>query len=435
MMSLPKPSRYVHARSFYNECKSENDNLTSINTTCCVVGGGPAGMMTGLLLARAGIETLVIEKHADFFRDFRGDTVHPSTMELMEELGLLKAFLKIPHQEVTMLGGEIGDDVIALADFSHLSTVCKFIALMPQWDFLDFLAAQARSYKTFSLKMNTEATGIIENNGRITGVKAKAAEGEIQINSQLVIACDGRTSIIRQAAGLSVRDIGAPMDVLWMRLSRLESDPGRILGRLKPGAMFVMLDRGEYWQCGFIIKKGQFDDLKAEGIEAFRQRIKTIVPFMADRLGELKSWDDVKLLVVKVDRLEEWHRDGLVCIGDAAHAMSPVGGVGINLAIQDAVAAANILWKPLSEGRCERSDLARLQKRRSYPTRMTQTMQVLIQNQVIGRTLSSGEVKAPVVAKAFNLIPLLRQIPANIIGIGFRPEHIESPKIRQPVFP
>ncbi len=403
-----------------------------IKTTCCVVGGGPAGMMVGYLLARAGVETLVIEKHGDFFRDFRGDTVHPSTLELMHELGFLKDFLKVPHQEVRQLGGQIGDDLIMLADFAMTSATCPFIAFMPQWDFLDFVASKAKPLKQFSLRMKTEATGLIEQNGRIVGVRAqsqndKGGREEIEIFAQLVIGADGRSSIVRQAAGFEIDDIGAPMDVLWLRFSRHESDPSQTIGRVKPGLIFIMLNRQDYWQCGFVIKKGGFEDLKSGGMEGFHQHIVRVAPFLEDRLSELKDWGDVKLLTVKVDRLKRWHREGLLCIGDSAHAMSPVGGVGINLAVQDAVAAANILWQPLLQGDCSDAVLARVQRRRSYPTRMTQGLQVFLQNNVISRALSAKQISAPPLLKLFNVVPLMRAVPANLIGMGFRPEHIHSP--------
>jgi 2-polyprenyl-6-methoxyphenol hydroxylase-like FAD-dependent oxidoreductase len=385
-------------------------------------------MMAGFLLARAGVETIVIEKHGDFFRDFRGDTVHPSTLELMQELRLLKDFLKLPHQEVRKLGAQIGDDMITVADFSLTGATSQFIAFLPQWDFLDFLAEKARRYKTFSLRMETEAEGLIEENGRIVGVRAKDKKGAVEISAQLVIGADGRSSIIRQAAGFEVQDIGAPMDVLWLRLSRKESDPSQALGRVKAGVIFIMLNRDSYWQCGFVIKKGGFDDLKAGGIEGFRQHVTGVAPFLADRVGELNNWDDVRLLTVKVDRLKKWHRHGLICIGDSAHAMSPIGGVGINLAIQDAVAAANLLWQPLIEDRCTNFDLARVQRRRSYPTRMTQGLQVFLQNHAVSRALSAKQLETPGFLKLFNAVPALQGIPANLIGIGFRAEHITSPE-------
>lgn len=400
-----------------------------LETSCCIVGGGPAGMMVGFLLARAGIDVIVLEKHADFFRDFRGDTVHPSTLELMHELRLLESFLQLPHQQVKQLGAQVADDFFTMADFSSVDAVCKFIAFMPQWDFLNFLADKAKKYSSFSLQMGTTAVGLIEENGAIVGVNAVDDRGDCHIRSQLVIGADGRGSIIREAAGLSIQDIGAPMDVLWFKLSRKENDPPQSLGRIRAGVIFIMLNRGEYWQCGYVIPKGHFACMQAESLDQFRQNIVQSAPVLEDRVRELSDWSDVKLLTVKVDRLVRWHRQGLLCIGDAAHAMSPIGGVGINLAVQDAVAAANILWQPLSQNRLSDADLARVQKRRSYPTRMTQALQVFLQENIISRALNQqGTIKPPWFMDVFRLIPAFRAIPANLIGMGFRPEHIHSPE-------
>lgn len=404
-------------------------NMTEIKTTCCVVGGGPAGMMLGFLLARAGVDVVVLEKHGDFLRDFRGDTVHPSTLELIHELGLLEKFLALPHQQVSQLGAQIGTDFVTMADFSYLPTKCKYIAFMPQWDFLDFLSDQGKRYPSFSVRMNTKATALIEENGQITGVMADTPEGQLKIKADLVVAADGRSSILREQADLPLKEVGAPMDVLWMRLSRLPSDPPQTLGRIRPGVMFVMLNRGDYWQCGYIIAKGSLEKLQSEGLESFQKKVVAIVPFTADRVAELHSWEQVKLLTVQVNRLQKWYRKGLLFIGDAAHAMSPVGGVGINLAVQDAVATANLLYKPLLEGNCTEADLQKVQDRRTFPTVMTQNFQVAVQNNVVRPTLQSTKMMgAPWPAKMLNWIPVLRGIPAAVIGNGFRPEHIRCPE-------
>ena len=405
--------------------------MEDVRTTCCIAGGGPAGMMLGFLLARAGVDVVVLEKHADFLRDFRGDTVHPSTLEVMHELGLLDEFLKLPHRRVERLGGIVGDTPVRIADFSHLPTRCKFVALMPQWDFRNFLADHGRRYPSFHLHMRAEVTGLIEERGRITGVRATTPDGELVVRSTLVVGADGRTSVVRERAGLTVEDIGAPMDVLWMRLSRRESDGAEALGRIAAGRMFVMIDRGDYWQCGYLIGKGAADAIKAQGLDAFRNAIVDVAPLLRDRVQELRSWDDVKLLTVKIDRLARWHRPGLLCIGDAAHAMSPVGGVGINLAIQDAVAAANRLAAPLRARILSEDDLAAVQRRRTFPTQMTQRIQVFIQNNVLSRVLASrGTIAPPWPVRLISRCPWLQRFPARLVGLGVRPEHVHTPEVQ-----
>ena len=402
----------------------------TITTSCVIAGGGPAGMMCGFLLARAGVEVLVLEKHADFLRDFRGDTIHPSTLQIMYELGLLDAFLKRPHSEVHELAGVIGDDRIMLADFSHLPTHCHFIALMPQWDFLNFLAEHAKRYPSFKLKMLAEVDGLLEDGTAIVGLTAKQPQGRLEVRSNLVIGADGRHSIVRDKARLKIEDLGAPMDVLWFRLPKRSDDEGQTLGRIQAGVVFVMLDRGDYWQCAYVIRKGGFAELRRQGLAAFRTAVVALNAKLADRVQAIGSWDDVKLLTVTVDRLQRWYREGLLCIGDAAHAMSPIGGVGINLAIQDAVAAANILWRPLREDSVHEADLRKVQEGREWPTRATQRLQLFIQDRVISNVLAlKTRPAAPFAVKLLNWVPLLRRIPARLIGLGFRPEHVRAPEL------
>ena len=387
-------------------------------------------MMLGFLLARMGVEAIVLEKHADFLRDFRGDTIHPSTLELMHELGLLDEFLKRPHQEVRVLAGQIGAEMVEIADFIHLPTRCKFIALMPQWDFLNFIAEQGGRYPGFHVKMQAEVTDLIEENGHIAGVTAKTMNGPLEVRAGLVVGADGRHSIVRDRAGLQVMDLGAPMDVLWMRISRLPSDPGQTLGRVEAGRLFVMIDRQDYWQCGLVIPKGGMNEIRERGIEQFREDIARLAPFLRDRVTELSGWNAVSLLTVKVDRLRRWWRPGVLCIGDAAHAMSPVGGVGINLAIQDAVAAANLLGAKLAAGNLSDDDPEAIQRRRMFPTRATQRLQVLMQNMVIRRVLASTKpLTLPWPLKLMQRWPFLRRIPARVIGMGFRPEHVRTPDL------
>ena len=403
---------------------------STLTTKCCIAGGGPAGMMLGFLLARAGVDVVVLEKHADFFRDFRGDTVHPSTLELMYDLGLLDEFLKVPHQKVETLTGQIGAEHLTMIDFRHLPTHCKFIALMPQWDFLNFLAEHGKRYKTFHLHMKAEATDLIEEGGRVVGVRAETADGMLTIRAALVVGCDGRHSTVRDKAGLQSDDYGAPMDVLWFHISRKQTDSTDTFGHIEAGKLMVMLDRGDYWQCAYVIPKGGIERVQAEGIEAFRKRIEEMSPFLADRTSELKTWDDIKLLSVTVDRLQQWWRPGLICIGDAAHAMSPIGGVGINMAVQDAVAAANQLAGPLKSGPVSDEDLHAIQERRTLPVRFTQWLQLTIQKRVISRVLASEQrPKPPLLFKLFGIFPVLRRFPARLLGVGIRPEHIRTPDV------
>jgi len=402
--------------------------MKEIKTTCCIAGGGPAGVMLGFLLARAGVPVVVLEKHEDFLRDFRGDTVHPSTLELVHELGLLQEFLKVPHSAVREISLQIGDDHLVVGYFEHLPVHCKFIALMPQWDFLNFLADRARRYPGFDLRMRTEATDLLFDDGRVAGVRAKTPDGQIEIRADLTVGCDGRHSTLRERAGFSVENLRAPMDVMWFRISRKDSDPAGVVARVESGRMLVMLNRNDYWQCAYVIPKGTADEVKQAGLDDFRSTVVDIFPLLRDRLHEIDSWDKVKLLTVEVDRLQRWYRAGLICIGDAAHAMSPIGGVGINLAVQDAVAAANILAEPLRRGAATIETLKQVQQRREFPTRVTQRLQIIMQNNLIGPALANkGErPRAPLFMKMLQW-PLLRRIPGRLLAYGVRPEHIDSP--------
>jgi 2-polyprenyl-6-methoxyphenol hydroxylase-like FAD-dependent oxidoreductase len=389
-------------------------------------------MFCGFLLARAGIEVVVLEKHADFLRDFRGDTIHPSTLELMYELGILEDFLRRPHQELSQIGAQIDDFTVAVADFSHLPTHCKFVGLMPQWDFLNFIAEKGKAYPAFHLRMETEVTDLLVEDGRVAGVRAQSPRGALEVHADLTIGADGRRSIVREKAGLHVLDLGAPIDVLWMRVSREPSDPVRALGRFREGKILVTIDRGEYWQCAYVIPKGSFDAVRQRGLASFQQEIAGIAPFLRERLSELKDWNDVKLLTVAVDRLQQWSRTGLLCIGDSAHAMSPIGGVGINLAIQDAVAAANLLADPLTHGPVSDERLREVQRRREFPTRVTQGFQVFAHKRFIGPALRDARpiTRLPFALKLLQMFPILRRIPARLVGLGVRPEHVRTPEVK-----
>jgi 2-polyprenyl-6-methoxyphenol hydroxylase-like FAD-dependent oxidoreductase len=383
-------------------------------------------MMLGFLLARARVDVVVLEKHGDFLRDFRGDTIHPSTLELISELGLLDEFLSRPHSELRQVRGQIGDTRVIMADFSHLPTRCRFIAFMPQWDFLDFVADHARRLPAFKLKMRTEATDLLIENGTVVGVAASTPDGPVQIRADLVVGADGRHSIVRERAELPVKTFGSPIDVLWMRLSKESTDETITLGRINAGQVFVTLDRGDYWQCALVIPKGGIDEVKARGLPALRERIVSVAPFLRDRVAELRTWDDIKLLTVVVDRLERWCREGLLCVGDAAHAMSPIGGVGINIAIQDAVAAANILAAPLRENTVSIEKLRAVQRRREWPARATQELQLFIQNRFVNRIIAGDRTVVPWPVKLLQRLPVLQRLPARFVGMGFRPEHIRA---------
>jgi 2-polyprenyl-6-methoxyphenol hydroxylase-like FAD-dependent oxidoreductase len=409
---------------------NEVDMNGVISTHCCIAGGGPAGMMLGFLLARMGVEVVVLEKHADFLRDFRGDTIHPSTLDLMYELGLLDEFLKRPHQELRELVTQVGTETVTIGDLRHVPTHCKFLALMPQWDFLDFLKQYAQRYPEFHLVMEAEVTDLIEDNGAVVGARAKTQSGPLEVRARLVVGADGRRSVVRERGGLSVEDLGAPMDVMWMKISRRPEDHGQTFGHFDSGCILVLLNRETYWQIAFVIPKGEADRIRERGLDAFREKIGKLEPFLRGRLQELRDWKDVSLLTVKVDRLREWSRPGLLCIGDAAHAMSPVGGVGINLAIQDAVATANFLGASLLRGTPSASELQAVQRRRNFPTRATQSLQIAAQNRIIKRILeSTGQISLPLPLKLLRRFPFLRRIPARIIGVGFRPEHVRTPEI------
>ena len=405
--------------------------MDTVSVRCCIAGAGPAGVMLGLLLARAGVEVLVLEKHTDFLRDFRVDTIHPSTLEVMYELGLLEGLLLLPHQKVSQIKAQFGDLALTVADFNHLQTQCRFVVLMPQWDFLNFLTLEAARYPTFHLRMKSEVTGLIEEKECVVGLNAISSGRPLSVRAGLVVGADGRYSVVRTQANLKVQDFGAPMDVLWFKLTRQPSDPKDPVGRFDTGQVLIMLNRGEYWQCGFVISKGSLRQIRERGLPAFHDDIVKLAPFVSDSIAKLQNWEEIKLLTVQVDRLHQWFRPGLLCLGDAAHAMSPVGGVGINLAIQDAVAAANFLAEPLRSNRLTTGDLNRVQRRREWPTCLTQQVQLSIQNRFISRVLrENSPLSPPFLLKVLAWFPVLRRLPARLIGIGFRPEHVCTPCVR-----
>jgi 2-polyprenyl-6-methoxyphenol hydroxylase-like FAD-dependent oxidoreductase len=401
----------------------------TMQVRCCIVGGGPAGMMLGYLLGRAGIDVVVLEKHADFFRDFRGDTVHPSTLQVMDELGLIDGFLKLPHQQLQKLDGMFGGTQVRIADLSRVATKYPFIAFMPQWDFLNFLRESGNRFPSLKVMMNAEATDLIHRGEEIAGVRAKTPEGEIDIQADLTIACDGRHSIVRERAGLAIEEIGAPMDVLWFRAGRRPEETENVFARVESGKMMITFDRGDYWQCAYVIAKGQFDVVKARGLQVLLDDVARMAPILKSGLADVKNWDDVKLLTVAINRLKRWTRPGLLCIGDAAHAMSPIGGVGVNLAVQDAVATANLLAARLASGCPSEDELDAVRKRREFPVRMTQRMQVIAQNNIVSVALKPGNqpLKLPLAVRLISALPWLQGITARFVGLGVRPEHVHSP--------
>jgi 2-polyprenyl-6-methoxyphenol hydroxylase-like FAD-dependent oxidoreductase len=409
----------------------ERPDGRTLRVRCCIVGGGPAGMMLGYLLGRAGADVVVLEKHADFFRDFRGDTVHPSTLQVMDELGLIEGFLKLPHQRLQKMDGLFGGASVRIADLSRLDVKYNFIAFMPQWDFLNFLRESGKRFASLKVMMSTEAIDLIRRGEAIAGVRAMTSQGPIDIAADLTIACDGRHSLVRERAGLAVEEIGAPMDVLWFRAGKTASESESVFARVDPGRMMVTFDRGDYWQCAYVIAKGQYEAVKARGLQALLDDVVRMAPILKSGVAEVKSWDDVKLLTVAINRLKRWTLPGLLCIGDAAHAMSPVGGVGVNLAVQDAVATANILAAKLAQGRPTEAELDEVRRRREFPVRMTQRMQVVAQNNIISLALKPGgaPLQVPLIMRLITAVPWLQGITARFIGLGVRPEHVRSPSV------
>jgi 2-polyprenyl-6-methoxyphenol hydroxylase-like FAD-dependent oxidoreductase len=401
----------------------------TLSVRCCIVGGGPAGMMLGYLLGRAGIDVVVLEKHADFFRDFRGDTVHPSTLQVMDELGLIDGFLRLPHQRLQHMDGLFAGTPIRVADLSRLHVKYPFIAFMPQWDFLNFLREAGKRFPSLKVMMSSEAVDLIRNGDGVNGVRATTPEGVVDIEADLTVACDGRHSLVRERAGLAVEEIGAPMDVLWFRAGKGANETERIFARVDPGKMMVTFDRGDYWQCAYVIPKGQFDAVKARGLQALLDDVVRMAPILKTGVAEVRSWNDLKLLTVAINRLKRWTLPGLLCIGDAAHAMSPMGGVGVNLAVQDAVATANLLAGKLQRGRPSEAELDAVRARREFPVKMTQRMQVIGQDNIVAMALKQGTqpLRAPLPLRVITAIPWLQGITARFIGLGVRPEHVHSP--------